>query len=94
MSQHTVSVNFSSYDTSHYSYANVNSSYPLSNAYAASNNTTYTQIRWKTGSSAQTYIYYKFSLSIPTSATINSVTVKSKAYINTTNASRVTTRTM
>lgn len=94
MGSHTTSVNFSSYDTSHYSYYNVNSSYPLSNAYTASNSTTYAQIRWKRNANAQTYIYYKFSLSIPSNATITSVTVKSKAYVNTTTASRVTTRTM
>ena len=89
----TLTVNFSSYDNAQY--YNVNSSYPLSNAYAASSNTTYTQIRWTRNSGAETHIYYRFNLSsIPDSATITSVTVKSKAYVNTTTASRVTTRTM
>ncbi len=94
MGSHTTSAHFSSYDTSHYSYYNVNSSYPLSNAYSESSSTSYAQIRWTRGASAQTYIYYKFALSIPSNATITSVTVKSKAYVNTTTASRVTTRTM
>lgn len=94
MGSHTTSVNFSSYDTSHYSYYNVNSSYPLSNAYTESSSTSYAQIRWTRNANAQTYIYYKFALSIPSNATITSVTVKSKAYVNTTTASRVTTRTM
>lgn len=84
-----------SYDTTHYSYASISSSYPLSNGYTDSSSTTYAQVSWKTGSSAETYVYYKFDFSdIPTNATIKSVSAKAKAYVNTTNSSRVTTRQM
>lgn len=94
MGSHTTSVNFSSYDTSHYSYASINSSYPITNAYTASSSTTYSQINWKTGSNAETYVYLKFALSIPSNATITSVTVKAKGYVSTTTAARVSARQM
>ena len=91
----TISADASSHDTTNYSYASVNSSYPISNAYHGSSNTSYTQINWKTGQNAETYIYLKFDLSsIPANATITSVSAKAKAYVNTTNSSRVTSRQM
>lgn len=91
----SIEANLSSYDTSNYSYASVSSSYPLTNAYAGSTNTTYGQVTWKTGSGAETYLYFRFDLSsIPENATITSVSATSKAYVNTTSSSRVTTRQM
>ena len=91
----TISADAYTHDTAHYSYASVNSSYPISNAYHGSSNTSYTQINWKTGQNAETYIYLKFNLSsIPENATINSVSAKAKAYVNTTNSSRVISRQM
>ena len=83
-----------SYDTSHYSYASINSSYPIENAYADSSSATYCQVNWKTGSNAESYIYLKFNFNIPADATIKSITAKAKGYVNTTNSSRVTSRQM
>ena len=91
----SISAHPTSYDTSHYSYASVSSSYPISNAYTDSSSTTYAQVSWKTGSGAETYVYLRFDFSaIPEGATIQSVTAKAKGYINTTSSSRVTTRQM
>lgn len=91
----TIQAHPTSHDTTHISYRSVSSSYPLSNGYTDSNSTNYAQVNWKTGSGAETYLYYKFDFSaIPIGATIKSVTAKAKAYVNTTNSSRVTTRQM
>ena len=93
--QESISAHPTSYDTTHYSYASVSSSYPITNAYTDSSSTTYAQVSWKTGSGAETYVYLKFNFSaIPSNATIKSVTAKAKGYVNTTNSSRVTTRQM
>lgn len=93
--QGSVSAHPTSYDTTHYSYASISSSYPIRNAYTDSSSTTYAQISWKTGSNAETYVYLRFDLSaIPENATINSVSAKAKGYVNTTNSSRVTSRQM
>ena len=65
------------------------------NGYNESSNTTYATINLTTGSGATTYIYYTFDFSdIPVGATIESVSCTAKAYINTTNSSRITTRQM
>lgn len=77
-------------------YASVSSSYPFSNPVGkGSSNTTYAQWNLTTGSNAESYVFYKFNLSeIPADATINSVTCKAKAYINQTNSSRISARTI
>lgn len=63
------------------------------NGYAESSNTNYATINLTTGNGAVTYIYFTFDFSaIPNGATINSVSCSAKAYINTTNSSRITTR--
>ena len=91
----TISAHPTSYDTTHYSYASINSSYPITNAYTDSSSTTYCQVNWKTGSGAETYVYLKFNFSdIPSGATIKTVTAKAKGYVNTTSSSRVTSRQM
>lgn len=91
----SITANVSSYDSTNYSYASINSQYPISNAYTASNSTTYCQVNLTTGSNAETYVYLKFDFSaIPSNATIKSVTAKAKGYISTTTASRVGTRQM
>ena len=91
----SISAHPTSYDTTNYSYASVNASYPISNAYAESSNTTYGQVNWKTGSGAETYVYLRFNFSaIPEGATITSVSASAKGYVNTTNVNRVTTRQM
>lgn len=84
-----------SYDTTHYSYASISSSYPITNAYTDFSSTTYCQVNWTTGSGAETYVYLKFNFSdIPSGATIKTITAKAKGYVNTTNSSRVTSRQM
>lgn len=91
----SISAHPTSYDTTHYSYASINSSYPITNAYTDSSSTTYCQVNWTTGSGAETYVYLKFNFSdIPSGATIKTVTAKAKGYVNTTNSSRVTSRQM
>lgn len=75
---------------SDHSYASISNT---SNGYANSSNTTYATINLTTGSGATTYIYFTFDFSeIPVGATIDSVSCSAKAYINTTNSSRITTR--
>lgn len=93
--QETLSAHPTSYDTTHYSYASISSSYPITNAYTDSSSTSYCQVNWKTGSNAESYVYLKFDFSsIPANATIKTVTAKAKGYVNTTNSSRVTSRQM
>ncbi len=73
-----------------HAYASVSN---ITNGYAESSNTNYATISLTTGSGATTYIYFTFDFSsIPAGATINSVSCSAKAYINTTNSSRITTR--
>lgn len=73
-----------------HAYASVSS---ITNGYAESSNTNYATINLTTGQNATTYIYFTFDFSsIPASATIDSVSCTAKAYINTTNSSRITTR--
>lgn len=96
MATNTITVYPASYDQSNYSYASVNSSYPLSNPIGkGSNNSTYAQWTLKTGSSAESYVFYKFDLSeIPSNATIDSVSCSAKGYISSTTSSRISARTM
>lgn len=73
-----------------HSYASISNT---ANGYNPSSNTTYATINLTTGSGATTYVYYTFDFSdIPEGATIDSVSCTAKAYINTTNSSRITTR--
>lgn len=90
----TESVTFHPVDVaSDYSYASINSSYPIINGYDDASSTDYTRINLKTGSGATTYIYFTFDCSnIPVNATINSVTCQAKVSISTTNSNRVRTR--
>lgn len=75
---------------SDYAYASISNT---SNGYTDSSSTTYATINLTTGSGATTYIYFTFNFSnIPVGATIDSVSCSAKAYINTTNSSRITTR--
>ena len=75
---------------SDHAYASVSST---TNGYTDSSSTTYATINLTTGSGATTYIYFTFDFSdIPAGATIDSVSCSAKAYINTTNSSRITTR--
>lgn len=90
----SVTVYPSSYDTTNYSYASVNSSYPLSNAVGkGSDNTTYSQWNITTGSSAESYVFYSFDLSdIPENAIIDSVSCTAKVTISSTLSTRISAR--
>lgn len=92
----SITVYPSSYNSTDYSYQSVNNSYPLNRPIGkGSNNTTYSQWNIKTGSRAQSWVYYNFDLSsIPENATITSVTCSAKAYISNTTSSRIATRQM
>lgn len=77
-----------SYDSGYSAYS-VSS---LDNAFADSSSTTYATINLTRGSNAETIIYYNFSFSIPTEATINSITATAKCYINQTSSSYINSR--
>lgn len=80
------------YDLSNYSYSTISGS---ANAQDGSDSTTYATINLKTGSNAETYVYWKFDLSeIPDGATVNSVSCTAKCYINQTGFSYVSSRTI
>ena len=59
-----------------------------------SSSTNYATINLTRNSGAETSIYYNFSLDIPETASITSVTCTAKCYISTTNSGRVATRTI
>ena len=83
--------NPSSYDSSNYSYYSLSNA---SNAYASYSSTTYAQINLKTGSGAETYIFFNFDVSsIPADATILRVVCSAKASCNQVN-SNTTSRTL
>ena len=87
----TITSNPVSYNTTDYSYASVSN---MERAYNPSSNTTYATINLTTGQDAETWVYFNFDFSdIPEGATIDSVSCSTKAYINTTNSSRITSRT-
>lgn len=79
-----------------YSYASVVSGYAATNPIGKSEtSTSMARFNLKTGSSAESWVYYRFDTSaIPSDATINSVSCKAKVYINQTNANRINTRTV
>ena len=73
-----------------HAYASISST---TSGYTDASSTSYATINLTTGSGATTYIYFTFDFSdIPAGATIDSVSCSAKAYINTTNSSRITTR--
>lgn len=90
----TVTLYPSSYNSTDYAYQSVVSGYALSNPVGkGSTSTSMCRVNLKTGSRAVSYVYYNFDCSsIPSNATIESVTCKVKCYINQTNANRVATR--
>ena len=92
MATGSTSANIASYDSGYAAYAVSN----LTNGYANSSSTTYAQLTLTRGANAETYIYYRFGdlSSIPSSATINSVTIKAKATSTNNTASNVATRTI
>lgn len=84
----------SGYNKSKYSYASVQSGYGLDTPVGkGSTNTTYSQWNLKTGSNAESYVFYEFDCSsIPTDATIKSISCSAKVYISQTNSSRISSR--
>lgn len=92
--QDSIEVFPTSFDDTNSAYASVASGYPITNGYDDSSSTSQARFNITTGSNAVTWIYYNFDCSaIPAGATINSVSCSVKASINTTNSSRITTRT-
>ena len=89
-----IKVTPSGYDSTNYSYASVVSGYPLTNPVGKdSTSTSMCRVNLKTGSDAESYVFYTFDFSaIPSDATIKSVSGKAKAYINQTNIFRISTR--
>lgn len=72
----TASSNIVSYNSSHSYYAISNAA----NGYHDSTNTSYASVNLTRGSQAESYMYWEFSLpTIPTGATINSITCNYKA---------------
>ena len=90
----SIEVTPSGYDSTNYSYASVVSGYPLTNPVGKdSTNTSMCRVNLKTGSGAESYVFYTFDFSaIPSDATIKSVSGKAKAYISQTSLFRVRTR--
>lgn len=76
-----------------YSFASIsNATNPVGKG---ANNTTYAQITLKTGTSAETWVYWPFDLSaIPSNATIDSVSCSAKAAVSITNSSYIKSRTI
>ena len=83
----------SSYVSSDYKYASIsNATNPEGKG---TSNTTYAQINLTTDSSAETYIYWPFDCSsIPSNATIDSVSCSVKILISSTSSSYISSRTM
>lgn len=80
----------SKYDTVNSVYYNFNNP---TRGYTDTESSTYSQANLTRGAGAETHIYYGFDFSaIPANATINSVTVKSRAYISNTTATNVASR--
>lgn len=77
-----------SHDTTNYSYDSIANGYPLSNAYNDTTNTNQARINCTKGQNAETWVYFIFDLSIPSGATINSISCKARAGINTTSSGR------
>lgn len=76
----TVTFDIVGYDTSDYSWYSQSN---IANAYAGSDSTSYGQINYTRGSGAETWVYFKFNTSsIPSNATINSVSCVVKCLTN------------
>lgn len=90
----TIALTPSEFISTNYSYASVVSGYPATNPIGKNEtSTSMSRFNLKTGSSAESWVYYRFDTSvIPQDATINSVSCKAKAYISQTNSNRVNTR--
>lgn len=80
-----------SYDTSRYAWYTQSN---IANGYTDSNSTTYAEIGLNRNNNAETYVYFQFDTSsIPSNATITSVSCTVKCLASTTNNNRIKTRT-
>lgn len=76
----------SGYSSTNSSYSSISSSYPITNAYTDTSSTSYAYISCNTGSRASTYVSFTFDFSsIPSGATITSVSASAKGRISSTN---------
>lgn len=76
----TTSSNIESHDTTDHAYYAITNP---TNGYADSTSTDYARVNLTRGQSAQTHVYWEFSLpAIPTNATINSITCNYKARVS------------
>lgn len=66
----------------------------LNSALTDTTSTTYASLHLTRGTEAETWITYNFGLNIPPGATINSVTAKARSFVNTTQSTRIKTRTV
>lgn len=90
--QYTVSLKPYAYDTEHHSYYGLGN---IANAYTNYTSTSYATINFTRGNNAETYIYFLFNIpSIPQDATIDSIELKAKAYVNTAVGSRLGKRVL
>ena len=91
----TLTTNVASFDTTNSRYSSNSSSYPYSNGVAGSSSTTEARFVMTTGSSAATYIYYNFDCSsIPSNATITSVSCSVKARKSSTSTGYISSATL
>lgn len=90
----SIKVTPSGYDSTNYSYASVVSGYPLTNPVGQdSTGESMCRINLKTGSGAESYVFYTFDFSaIPSDATIKSISGEAKVYISNTSSYRIKTR--
>lgn len=87
----TASSNIASYNSSHAYYAISNAS----NGYHDSTNTSYASVNLTRSANAETYIYWEFSMpTIPTGATINSITCNYKARTSSSSTSYIAQATI
>ena len=76
----------SGYSSTNSSYSSISSSYPITNAYTDTSSTSYAYITCNTGSRASTYVSFTFDFSsIPSGATITSVSASAKGRVSSTN---------
>ena len=88
----TTSSNIESHDTTDHAYYAITNP---TNGYADSTSTDYARVNLTRGQSAQTHVYWEFSLpAIPTNATINSITCNYKARVSSSSTSYIAQATI
>ena len=88
----TTSSNIESHDTTDHAYYAITNP---TNGYADSTSTDYARVNLTRGQSAQTHVYWQFSLpTIPANATINSITCNYKARVSSSSTSYIAQATI